>query len=186
MAWHGRQFKEQTMKFTYVTGGSKAVKAGVAGHELERIRSESNGQLHASTVVEESRAEDAPLHPVFEWDDGKAADEYRKNQARQLISSIRVVYESPDASRQSRMYVNVTTGGGRHYMPSIEAMADDELREQVLNRLLKMLNHYDTDLRELKGLRNIRSKVQSLISEIEHETGATSSQDQKRSRPVAS
>ena len=46
----------------------KGVTADQAGDELARIYVEK-GELTAPLVVDESRPEEAPLHPAFEWDD---------------------------------------------------------------------------------------------------------------------
>lgn len=46
------------------------VSAQTAGEELARIEKE-NGSLTPELVVDESRREEAPLHPVFEWDERK-------------------------------------------------------------------------------------------------------------------
>ena len=66
------------------------VDAQTAGEELARIKREHR-ILEPATVVEESRPEEAPLHPVFEWCDPKAAEQWREHQASQLIRRVRVV-----------------------------------------------------------------------------------------------
>ena len=66
------------------------VDAQTAGEELDRIRKE-HGMLEPGTVVDESRPDEAPLHPVFEWHDPKAAELYREHQATHLIKQVRVV-----------------------------------------------------------------------------------------------
>jgi hypothetical protein len=66
------------------------VDAQTAGEELDRIRQE-HGTLEPGTVVDESRPEEAPLHPAFEWCDPKAAELYREHQATHLIKQVRVV-----------------------------------------------------------------------------------------------
>jgi hypothetical protein len=66
------------------------VDAQTAGEELDRIRKE-HGTLEPGTVVDESRHEEAPLHPAFEWHDPKAAELYREHQATHLIKQVRVV-----------------------------------------------------------------------------------------------
>ena len=46
--------------------------AQVAGEVCERL--EARGRLTPSDLVDESRAEDAPLHGMFTWDDSKRID----------------------------------------------------------------------------------------------------------------
>lgn len=54
------------------------------GETLEAVR------VEPEAVVEASRPVSAPLHPYFEWDDAKAAEKYRKDQAGHLIRCIAV------------------------------------------------------------------------------------------------
>lgn len=77
-------------RFEYRPGARFNVTAAVAGEELERI-AERDGEIRTATVVDEARPDDAPLHPVFEWDDEIAAESYRRHQARHLIRSVRVI-----------------------------------------------------------------------------------------------
>lgn len=66
------------------------ISAEVAGAELRRIEV-AQGGLTPRAVVDASRPADAPLHKLFEWDNERAADAWRLDQARQAISSLRVV-----------------------------------------------------------------------------------------------
>lgn len=75
------------------------VDAQTAGEELDRIRV-SYGTLQPAAVVDESRPEDAPLHPCFEWDDETAAEKYREHQATTIIRSVRVVCDQRAAKPQ--------------------------------------------------------------------------------------
>ena len=82
----------------------------LVGKELERIRSENGGRLSAKAVVDGARSEDAPLHPYFEWDDAKAAEEHRLDQSRRLI---RVVVEVSEKGEETSVYVHVKPDEGR-------------------------------------------------------------------------
>ena len=79
-------------KYEFRNGARYSVDPELACKELARIH-HKNGVLEAQTVVDESTPEDAPLHKVFEWDDAKAANNYRLVQSRTLIKSVRVVRE---------------------------------------------------------------------------------------------
>lgn len=92
-------------KFEFKKGSRvKGVSADVAGNELARIYQKEQ-QLKPAKVVDESRPEAAPLHPVFEWDDQVAAEKHREDQARHLIRSVRVI--NPYDEKQERTYVHV-------------------------------------------------------------------------------
>jgi hypothetical protein len=59
--------------------------------ELQRLASLHGGRLTTKSVERVARNKNSPLHEYFEWDDGAAAYRWRLFQARELISSVRVV-----------------------------------------------------------------------------------------------
>jgi hypothetical protein len=56
-----------------------------------------NGILTAKQLVDMCRADDAPLHHLFEWDDAIAAELHREQQARLLLNSYEEAPEDEDA-----------------------------------------------------------------------------------------
>jgi hypothetical protein len=91
------------------------------------------GRLTAADVVDDARAKSSPLHLLFDWDDGVAAEKWRLRQASDLIASIEVVYKKRDGEHSTiRAYVSVTGKRGREYAPIARAMSDRETREQIL------------------------------------------------------
>lgn len=81
----------------------RGVTVDVATQELERIR-ERDGELTPEVTLAEATPEEAPLHPIFPWNDAEAAHQYRLGIARTLIRHVRVV--KADGSGHS-MYVGV-------------------------------------------------------------------------------
>lgn len=69
------------------------------------VEMEAAGQLNAAAVVESARDPASPLHDRFEWDDGLAAEEHRKAQARALIRSIKIRVETHNISLRVPAYV---------------------------------------------------------------------------------
>lgn len=106
--------------------------------ELESVRIKNDKKLLVpSEVVEFARDENTELHKHFEWDDAKAAHQYRIWQARQIIASV-----------QSKEYENqivqgyyslpqdrVNPNGG--YRSINEILSNDELRKQLLESAKK-------------------------------------------------
>ena len=75
------------------------VSANDAGKRIEELERE-NGQVNPQMVVDDSRPEDAVMHRCFEWRDDIAAEKYRTEQARLLLSNLRIVRveeEEPDS-----------------------------------------------------------------------------------------
>ena len=121
------------MVYAYKQARGIPVPADVAGAELSRIRTEQGRFFTPAAVVHASRPEDAPLHPVFEWDDRKAAAAHREEQAKSLIRNVVVV--NPDKPEQApfRAFVSVQLEDeGHRYTTVAHAMSVPDLREQVL------------------------------------------------------
>ena len=57
--------------------------------EISRIYQENNG-ITPSLLVEKAKSPDSILHHLFEWDDQKAGHAYRLDQARQIITSVKI------------------------------------------------------------------------------------------------
>ena len=87
------------MLYQFRGPGAPPIPAEVVGTELQRIYDE-RGELKPEAVVEQARPTVSSLHSAFEWDDTAAAEEHRKNQARQLI---RVVALVPDPRKAEAM-----------------------------------------------------------------------------------
>lgn len=65
---------------------------------LKEIKKE-RGTLTPEHVLESARDKKSVLHDLFDWSDTVAAEKWRKEQARKIIQSIVVVYESSNDSQ---------------------------------------------------------------------------------------
>lgn len=104
-------------------------------NELRRIH-DLRGELKPVDVVEESKPKAAPLHPCFEWNDTKAATEFRLHQARNIINIVQVT--TTDArGRKCTVpeFINVSVpteedSRARNYQPVEVAMNDPATRRR--------------------------------------------------------
>lgn len=136
-----------------------SVDAQVAGEELERIRSEHNG-LTPEAVVDASTSEDAPLHPVFQWDDKEAAEKYRIIQAQQLIRSISIVVEQPDKQEPVvfRAYHHVQDD----YKP-LQAILDSvDMMQDLMAKAIRDMDAFEHKYYMLKELSPIFSAIKKV------------------------
>lgn len=62
------------------------------------------GGVTARDVLDTGRSPQSPLHKYFEWNDEKAADIYRLEQARKIMRSIRVTYTETNQSGAEESY----------------------------------------------------------------------------------
>lgn len=128
------------MIYQWKQGSMPKVDAQVAGEELERLRTWNNGRLDAESVVEASRDPGAPLHSAFEWDDKRAAEKHRVEEAKYLIRSVEIVVDqNADEPTPIRAFVSVMRDEDRSYTSTVHALADPDLRVQVVGAAFKEL-----------------------------------------------
>jgi len=74
---------------------------------IQRIRSLENerGELTPHAVLDDARDPSSPLHSQFDWDDTRAAEKYRVEQARRLIRTVRLVITERNTQVRSVAYV---------------------------------------------------------------------------------
>lgn len=142
------------------------VSAQTAGEELARIEREK-GTLTPELVVDASREESAPLHPVFEWDDKKAAESYRIVQAGSLIRNVTVKIEEVPRMEPVRAFVNVASVGQRKgiFVSIKSAMTDEDGRETVVARAMAELERVKEKYKDLQELAGIFAEIDRLTME---------------------
>lgn len=118
----------------------KRLDAQVVGETLERIR-QRDGGITADAVVADARPATSPLHGAFEWNNRRAADEYRRVQARHLVRSVVIRSIETKSEHPIRAFVVVRhEEGGDVYTSTISAMQNEFERAQVLRRALRELD----------------------------------------------
>lgn len=107
---------------------------------LQVMREDGKPHLYPRTIVDWARKNPtSALHGEFQWDDEVAADEFRLNQARQLIARIVIYIEQPKGEPvEYREWVSVPTNGERDgYTPTVDALKDPVERRRLIVRLLR-------------------------------------------------
>lgn len=124
---------------------------------LEAIAREHNGLLMVDDVLDAAKDPTSVLHKHFQWDDDKAAESWRKHQARQLIQKVTVTIEkAPDV--HIRAFVSLSTdqhdGGG--YRMTANVLSNEHLKGQLLHDMQlalvkwkKQVNLLDTETEEI-------------------------------------
>lgn len=149
--------------------GSRAPKvpAEKAAAEFERIR-EKTGGLTPGAVVDASRPKSAVLHSAFEWDDKKAAEQYRQNQAATIIRAIVVTHDDADVP-EHRQYVLVTQDDkpqAVHYVPAEIAAQRVDLFSDALGRLEAKVRELQSSIREFESLAQREAKDPERMARI--------------------
>lgn len=122
-----------SVNYAWRPGSRIAIDANKAGRELSQIE-RKEGALTPETVLERARSNNSSLHDHFEWDDTKAAEQHRLGQAGELIRSITVDVSrsNVEPAKPIRAFINVVEQDERHYVSTVRALSDDQLRQQVI------------------------------------------------------
>lgn len=139
-----------------------AQEAGEHMEELDKIYGEVTPQI----MVDDARPDEALMHPLYEWDDSKAAEKYRCNQAKKIMSELIVVkVETPVEEEQVpvRAFVSVKPRNETaSFRPTVIAMSDENTKEIVLENARAELRAFD---RKYRGLLDVVELLNEFISE---------------------
>jgi len=132
--------------------------------ELKSIADHNNGVLHPESVVDFARNKKTALHSAFEWDDSKAAEQYRMEQARRLIRVMVEVIPHNGGETTVQAFVALKSeryedGGYRHF-PSV--MKTEEGRESVLETALWELEAFQQKYSEVKELAGVFGEINKI------------------------
>jgi hypothetical protein len=130
------------------------------GEELDSIKS-THGKLDAPLVVELARDESHPLHSCFEWDNGKAGEEYRKHQARCLINATVIITKDEGALKEFPAYISIRKEGKSTYRTTAQVLSNEEDRQQTLARALQEAQSWQTRYAHLTELGSIFKAIEA-------------------------
>jgi hypothetical protein len=149
------------------------------GEALEEIAAANDQRLTPPLMVAAARDRRNYLHRHFEWNNQKAAEAHRLNQARQIVHCLRVVDDDAPAMPQIA-FLSVAPGDGAGFTyASREAVKGSAFFQRlVLERAEKDLESWErryselaeicTEIRRLRG--SISARRAALLSEHERPT----------------
>lgn len=146
------------MIYKFKTGATyKGINPQTAGDELERIRRANGGKLETHEVVRWAAEPDSPIHDAFTWDNERAAEAYRLDEARSLIRSVVVVKEQgppqPAFWNVSVTVLDADEATTEHYYQSAEVLATSPAEfEAALKLMLRELASAERGLEQLRSL----------------------------------
>ena len=159
--------------YTYRAGYRPALKDPQAvGDKLQELRDKHEG-LTASIVVDDAKNKDSVLHSAFEWNDSKAAQEWRLHSARHLMRA--VITKELDSSGEIRYqpaFVFVKTEEGPRYESLARVLDDDEMRIQVINRALKEFEQWQKRYEEYEEFLSVFESFDKTRKRLEQKHSA--------------
>lgn len=136
----------------------------IVGLHIEKLADEY-GVCSPTMLVETARPKRSQLHPLFEWDDAKAAERWRIEQARAVVQTIRIVTDEGVEEAPAFVHVRIVNDDGvsEGYAPAIQMQTNEQMRDFVLQEALAQLN----SLRRRYGRLERLSKVWEAVDELQ-------------------
>ena len=124
------------MVYQWKPGAFAPVSAQIVGEELNKIQIEKGRFFKPADVVAVAKDDASVLHPIFEWNDIKAAARYREDQAKYIIRNVVIINQDDEQKTPIRAFVSVVVGerGESNYTTLSNAMSDDDFRAQILRQ----------------------------------------------------
>ena len=142
------------MTYKWKPNSRIGINAETAGAVMDGL--EQRGALTAKNILDESRPTEAPLHNEFEWDDVKAAEEYRLQQARHIINCLLI--EDDSQQETVRAFFNLAESAPE-YRSIRTIMADETQSEALLQVAIQELQAFERKYAQI-------SKFKALFAEI--------------------
>lgn len=128
------------------------VEKDIVAQELRRI-SQRDGVLKPNAVVEEARADNSPIHELFDWNDSTAGEKYRLWQARQLIATIKVEYNDKKVDAYYNVQAEVVPQQGYYSLEQV--VSSEQIYKDVLAQAIKELRYWHDKYKDIKELASL-------------------------------
>jgi hypothetical protein len=156
------------MIYRWREGARYRAKAQVVGERIEAIRETLGGELTPTDVVADATDTTSPLHPLFEWDNAKAAENYRIDQARDIIGSVMVVYAEDVTGAPTepvRAFASVPSAAGTPvYTGTLDALRSERNGPLVLAQAKRELDGWRRRYRSYQALAKAVQAVEGVLT----------------------
>jgi len=142
---------------------AKKVREEDAIKELEHVQY-MYGKITAETVLKAASSKKSCLHDMFEWDDSRAAQQYRLQQARILINNIDIVFISENEEQTVPAYEIIRNEQGQEYK-NVETFTTDEV-EQVKQNTIAALSGLKRKLAIYKQFNSVVGHLNKALEEL--------------------
>ena len=137
--------------------------------EVEAIRKANGGFLTPEKLVQAAKSKDSYLHRFFTWDDSRAAQLYRLDQARHLVRRIYIEIKGLDEKVvRIRDYASLVGDRGKgSYRGMADVLTDEDLRLQFLDEMTRELEGFGVRLKALKLAATYYARATQGLNEVE-------------------
>jgi hypothetical protein len=135
--------------------------AQAVGEELERIR-QRDGTITVDAALDEARSVHSPLHPLCTWEDDIAAENWRRDEIRRAIRSIKVFTPEQEEYRAFVHCANADPTSQGYYQRVEVAVQNLDEYELVFKSAASRLGEAQRALAELKRVAELVKPEQTV------------------------
>lgn len=134
--------------------------------EIER----RDDTLRPSAIVAEAQDPESPLHEYFEWDDRKAAADWRLNQARELIRKVRLVITTETITFNAPAYVRnpANSPGESGYIPVVKLRKNEDASRLAIIAEFTRVRDALSRARALAVALEMQDEIEGLLENVAH------------------
>jgi len=116
--------------------------AQIFGEEISSII-KKYGKSTPPLLLKEAKDKDSKLHDYFEWDNSKAGEKYRLQQAREIHQAVvEVVVTEQNKKVEVRSFQSVRSPKGEPIYVTVEdAMTKESYKKQLLKKMYSTLHN---------------------------------------------
>lgn len=155
-------------QYEWKTAGPKPpVDAQIFGEVVEQISGDLDG-ARPEDIVEVARPRRSPIHEMFEWNDAKGAELYRRQQARHFVGSLQIVRVefSRGQTLSNRAFFSVATESRTGYVEQDRILGDRDLTKQVLDTMRRDLEYLLRKYGAVMTMGNYVPRLQAMVDEM--------------------
>lgn len=158
--------------FSWKAGTQFPVEAKVAADTIRSLQKTlGKDAITAKELLDDSRAENAPLHCCFTWDDTVAAEKWRIEEAHKIIRSIEVeIIREDKPSTNTRLFVNVQPVAPKkqgEFVAFEVALGNKNYRQQVLHNALIELRAFQRKYSTYSELASVFKSIDDFADALE-------------------
>lgn len=148
------------MVYEWKTASYIKTDANIAGKQCEEL--EKTVGLTPKNLLDANRAENAPLHSEFEWNDTIAAEKYRERQAQHIIACLCVRAETTNGEKSEPIRAFLKTAPESEYQSLEVILQSSDSHSAMLAMALKELKAFQRKYKTLAELKPLFDVVEDI------------------------
>lgn len=139
--------------------------AEIIGRRIELLS--PIGQITAEKFLKDAKRKNSPTHGYFEWDNNRAAQEYRLEQARLLIRSVDIIVISDGKEFETRAFHHIKINEDETaYVSTNVIFSNKDYYFQVLENAISEIKSWQEQYRNYRELSKIFEAVDLTITKL--------------------